>query len=250
MLGRQFRGMAKVCAYRRPATLRAAFALLDRPGAVAIGGGTKVNAEPAAGPIEVIDLQALGLNGIDPVEGGLLRIGATVTLQQLADTPAVPFVVREAARREQPSTLRAQATIGGAIVTADPESELLATLLVHDAVVGVAADTGSKEIALEVLLGRLPLAAGVLVTAVTIHTDGVGSVARAGRTRADRAIVAAAARVATDGTERLALSGVAATPVLVADVDELDPPGDFRGSGEYRRALAEILVARVLEDVS
>jgi carbon-monoxide dehydrogenase medium subunit/putative selenate reductase FAD-binding subunit len=53
-----------------------------------------------------------------------------------------------------------------------------------------------------------------------------------------------------DGTRRLALAGVAATPVLVDGADRLDPPADFRGSSEYRRALAAILMARALEAIS
>ena len=223
--------------------------LLECPGSVLIGGGTKVNARPTGEPVAVVDLQALGLDTVDRIDGGGLRIGATVTLQQLVDSGEVPAVVREAARREQPSTLRAQATVGGTIVTADPESELLATLLVHDAVVIVAGEAGPEELTLEALLG-LPLPAGRILSAVTIDPTGSSVVARAGRTRADRAIVAAAARIGGDGEQRVALSGVAPTPILVEGTDELDPPGDFRGSGEFRRALAEVLVARALEALS
>jgi CO/xanthine dehydrogenase FAD-binding subunit len=43
---------------------------------------------------------------------------------------------------------------------------------------------------------------------------------------------------------------VAERPVLVTSVEELDPRGDFRGSGEYRRALAAVLASRALEAVS
>jgi hypothetical protein len=50
--------------------------------------------------------------------------------------------------------------------------------------------------------------------------------------------------------QRVALSGVAKTPILVDAADVVEPPGDFRGSSEYRRALAEILVARALEALS
>ena len=75
--------------------------------------------------------------GIEPGAGDTLRIGAMATLQELADSGDAPDVVREAARREQPSTLRAQATVGGCVATGHAESELLAALLVHEAVVQV-----------------------------------------------------------------------------------------------------------------
>ena len=236
--------------YRRPASLEEALGLLDRPGAVVIGGGTKLQARPAAEPVEVVDLQAAGLDGFERRDDGMLRIGATATLQELVENEDAPSPVREAARREAPPTLRAQATLGGAIVTADGESELLATLLVHDAVVSVAGARGTEELPLEALLAAMPFPRGGIVTAVVIDTTGTSVVARTGRTRADRAIVAAAARVGADGRQRLALSGVAATPILVEETDGLDPPGDFRGSSEYRRALAEVLAARALEGSS
>ena len=64
----------------------------------------------------------------------------------------------------------------------------------------------------------------------------------------DTAIVAAHARRDDDGTLRLALTGVGTTPSLVApdDLDALDPPGDFRGSSEYRKEMAGILARRAL----
>ena len=65
----------------------------------------------------------------------------------------------------------------------------------------------------------------------------------------DRAIVAAFARTTPDG-RRVALTGVAATPVLVQPDDELHPAGDFRGSSEYRRVLADVLMTRVVEAIS
>ncbi len=87
---------------------------------------------------------------------------------------------------------------------------------------------------------------GRLISSVTVDPRGVTATARTGRTRADRAIVSAAARRTPAGRVRLALSGVAATPVLVDDLEDLDPPGDFRGSAEYRRALARVLAARAV----
>lgn len=243
--------MTAICGYRRPGSLDEALLLLSWPGTVVLGGGTRLAADPAPGPVQVVDLQALGLGRIQALGGARLRIGATATLQQIADSAVVPAVVREAARRERPSTLRAQATLGGCVAAREPDSELLAALLVHDAVLSIAG--GPASIGLARFLAGHALSGACIVTGLTVETSGTASAARAGRTLADRPIVTALARAGGDGQRRLALAGVAAAPVLVpgpAAVAGLDPPGDFRGSGEYRRAVAAVLAARALEAIS
>jgi CO/xanthine dehydrogenase FAD-binding subunit len=250
--------MARISLYRRPETMDEAFTCLDRPGAVVIGGGLRVNPGPSAEPIEVVDLQALGLNGIEPQDGGRLRIGSMTNLQQLAGSGLVPAGLRDAAGRERPSTLRSQATLGGCLVSADPESELLAVLLVHGTMVHTTRRARDSIPPLEEFLSSLPLPAGTIVTAVTIETGGDVVALRTGRTRADGAIVSAVGRRTRGGGLQLALSGVGATPLLLnlADGDvgralaDLSPPDDFRGSSEYRRVLATVLATRVLEGIA
>lgn len=235
-------GVAKVKRYWRPSSLDEALTLLRRPRAIVVGGGTRLNTIPPTEPVEVVDLQALQLGGVEPLDHGAARIGATATLQQLVEAD-LPPAVREAARRELPSTLRAQATIGGTIATGDAESELLAVLLVHEASVTLR----ERRVPLGELLGELPLPRDAVITSVTIETSGRSAVARAARTSADRPIVAAAVRITADGRRRVAVAGAAERPVLVEDADELESRSDFRGSREYRRALAEVLVSRASE---
>lgn len=241
--------MVTATAYRRPSTIAEAFELLARPGAVVLAGGTRLNGDTSADPVEVVDLQSLGLDGIREEGEHLLSIGAMTRLQQVVDDDRVPDVVREAARRERPSTLRVQGTVGGCVAAGDAESELLAALLVHEAVVHVDTAAGAEAVPLTALLAGLPLASGRLVTSVTVRTSGVAAAARTARTPADRAIVAAVGRATPEG-RWIALTGVAATPVLVQPGAELHPPGDFRGSSEYRRALAGVLTHRVVEAIS
>lgn len=241
----------KVTGYHRPTTLAEALELLARPGARVIGGGITVAATPGAEPVEVIDLQAVGLDRIE-WHHDRLAVGATVTLQQVADDPAVPPVVREAARREAPSTLRTLATVGGCVAGGSWDSELLAALLAHDATVELTGTGGTGHLPLSGLLADPARRAGAVITTVTVDPTGRAAAARTGRTPADRPIVVAVARRTPDGTRRLALAGVAATPVLVdgpGALDRLDPPGDERGSGPYRRALAAVLAARAEEAI-
>jgi probable selenate reductase FAD-binding subunit len=242
--------MATVASYHRPAAIDDALALLARPDAVALAGGTKINAAPTPTPVALVDLQALGLGRVEASGGGTVRIGAMATLQEVADARNLPASVREAARREQPSTLRTSATAGGCAATRDPASEFLAALLVHEAVVHLAGLDGDSAVPLADVLSTGGPPPGHLVTGITLAITGVSAAARVGRTPADRPIVAAVARRTDDGRHRLALTGVAATPVLVTDLDALDPPSDFRGSSAYRRRLAAVLSARVLEAVS
>ena len=238
--------------YTRPTTLREAFRLLVEPGSTVLAGGTWLNGGlggPAQDAVVVVDLQALGLSGIESVADGRLRIEAMATFQQVVDDERVPTAVREAARRGEPSTFRAVATLGGCVATAEPSSELLATLLVHDAIVELAAGDRTLTLPLAELLSDLSQLKGRIVTAVTIETTGITAAARVGRTRADRPIVAAVARRTPGGERLLALTGVAATPLLVTAVGELSPPGDFLGSSDYRKSVAATLAARALKAV-
>ena len=225
-----------------------ALALLESPGArkVLLAGGTVVNTDRSHDPIEVVDLQALGLGGIT-ADGERVRIGATTTLAVVSTDERTTGLIADLARREVPSTLRTLATMGGLVACGDAESELLAGLLVHDARVTIVDTAGATETDLADVLQSGP--GGGIISEVSIETGGVTAAARTGRTPGDTPIVAAVARRGRDGFVRLAASGVAATPVLVQDHEALDPAGDFRGSSGYRRHLASVLAGRVLTEV-
>ncbi len=231
----------KATAYHRPGTLDEALALLSEPGSVVLAGGTAVNdrtvgvpgLDPGETTVAVVDIQSLGLDGIEQ-DGSAMQIGAAATLQAVADSEAVPDLLRELARAELPSTLRNTATVGGLWASGSGESPLLAGLLAY----GAAATTIGPG--------------GELITVISIAADGVGAWSRTGRTPADVPIVAAVGRRDGTGAVHLALTGVASEPVLVDPSDPiagLDPPGDFRGSPEYRLELARIHSRRVLAEL-
>jgi CO/xanthine dehydrogenase FAD-binding subunit len=222
--------MPQLKAYHRPANIAEALRLLAQPGVrtAVLGGGTYVVPHLGDGVDEVVDLQAVGLTGVS-YSGDQLTLGAMVRLQTHA------------------------ATLGGVVVGADRESELLAALLVFAAEVHLQSLRGSKHLALADFLLDVPAALdGGIVTAISLLTSGTTASDRVARTPEDRPIVAAVARRDPAGQLRLALCGVAQTPVLV-DPDNvkasINPPGDFRGSSAYRRQMAATLAQRVIHEV-
>ena len=243
--------MLKVRAYHRPQSVDEALQLLARTdgNSAILGGGTQLLPTLDDGAVEVVDLQAVGLDTIEH-DGGRLSLGATVRLQAMVEAERLPEVLRVLARREGPNTFRHQGTVGGAVVAAGWESEFVAGLLAYEAEVTVQTTAGAATAALDDFLADPPAARddqGILVS-ISLARGGQAAHACVARTPADRPIVAAIARRDGAGTIRLALSGVAATPVLVEpeNVDNLVPPADFRGSSEYRKEMAAVLSARVL----
>lgn len=239
--------MARISAYHRPSSLTEALDLLHRPAlrTVVLAGGTSVVPAKVDQPTEVVDLQALGLAGICVADDGRVVVGATTSLQDVADAPALPMVLREAAQREEPSTLRTLATVGGVVVESGAESEFLAALLAFDASVAFTNMSGTQTRSLDDTLADPSVLHGAIVTSIVVSVDGAAVASRTGRTPQDSPIVSVVARRRPDGSMVTAASGVAAVPMLVTDASALEPPSDFRGSSEYRRHLAVELVGRV-----
>jgi aerobic carbon-monoxide dehydrogenase medium subunit len=238
--------MARVIAYYRPAEMEEALALLARPEPLTalLAGGTVLNAG-GSDPVEVVDLQSLGLAGLT-VDDERIRLGSMTRLHDVADDPLVPSEIRNLARRELPSTLRTLATVGGTIAAGGWESELLAGFLAFDGLVSLRSASGQFDVPLPQLLAdRSTLLTGRMITELSLAIDGSSTTQRTGRTPGDVPIVAVVGRRAASGRLRLAVTGVAATPVLVDDSAVLQPPSDFRGSSEYRSSLASSLIARV-----
>ncbi len=237
--------MKTISAYHRPASLDEVVSLLGRTDVTTtvIAGGTALNTVDMPENTEIVDIQ-------DAVTGGTERIGdrvvygAMTRLVDLISAPETPPLLAELAGREGPNTLRNASTIGGTVAEGDAESELLAGLLVHDAKLTLSGR--QEQIPLPTLFTNWSLLDRTVITSVSVSIGGETASARTGRTPADISIVAAAGRIVPDGL-RLALTGVAATPILVDphDLSTLQPPSDFRGSSEYRLKLAEVLAMRV-----
>ena len=278
--------------YHRPKDLTEAVALLQRkqPRTVVLSGGTWLVGEAPRDVEAVVDIADLGLNRI-LVEGNLVRIGAAVTHQQLVESEQLRTsalrVISETAQAMSGLNIRNRATIGGAIVTADAASPLVTALLACDAEVVIAgakdktkqADDPSDFWKVLPLAGFLAyrrqiLDEGTLITEVRMplpSPDTRSHYVRVARTPRDYPIVCAVAAFAMKdgiaGHVRIAIGGVAATPIrlsrlefglekkrladwldgeMEAQMALLDPPGDWLGSAEYRKEMARVLVRRAI----
>lgn len=239
----------RIVGYHRPTTIKEALGLLSRSGvrSVVLGGGTLVNRH-GGDDAEAVDLQALELDQIT-VSDDRVAIGAMVRLSHLADAESVPAWLRDLARRELPSTLRSIATVGGTVASASADSQLIAGLLVCDALVSLATATARFDLPLPQYLHDREVVGAHVITSVSVAVGGRAAVSRTSRTPADVPIVAVVGRIGTDGRLRIAATGVSMLPRLVGDDTPLDPPGDFRGSADYRRGLAQTLTARVRREL-
>lgn len=231
--------MPLVAAYHRPTDITEALDLLAAPGRIPLAGGTVINADRQPSSLEAVDLQALALDSVS-IDGDLITLGSMVRLDQVMQLSDA--LLAEAARRELPSTLRTVATIGGTIGAADPDSIMLAALLVSGTIVHYAQGEDRS------LAEHLVSPSGLIIS-VSLTLGGASALETTGRTPMDTPIVAAIGR-RLGSQVRVALTGVGPHPVLVDTANptrDLAPPGDFRGSAVYRLHLAATLSSRVME---
>ncbi len=266
--------------YRRPAEIGDAVALVQsNPNAVYLGGGTWTVAQGDPTLEMVVDLQDLGIGAIEATLEEV-RIGAMTTLQTLIDDPdtgqMADGLLARAAGYVQSRGLREQGTIGGTLITAGPADPLTTALLVLDAEILYADPIVHKAPFMSFVAYRDRLInTRVLLTELHIRRP-VGRSAAAfevvGRSPKDKPIVCAAAylemseglpsmvRVAVGGahsqparlhkTEHLLrgqlLSRERLEQALQPSLAELVPVADFRGSAEYRLAMAAVLARRAV----
>ena len=164
------------------------------------------------------------------------------------------------------SQVRNRGTIGGSLANADPHGDLPAVFLALDGEVTAEGPGGPRTIsAADLFVGYLQtsLSTDEILTAVRVPKAARSAYVKFNRRAQDWAVVGAAA-VVEGSSARIALTGVAATPVRAkaaetafsggnaAEAAEhaaegLDPPSDTAASGEYRAHLAKVLVRRALE---
>ena len=282
--------------YLAPRTLDEAVGLLKQHGVKArpLAGGTdivvqmKENATRFPYPEVVVGLARIPeLRGIEFSERDGLRLGAAVTMAEIAESAII---------RERYAAIAAgagvvgswqtmnMATVGGNLCNAAPSADTAPPLLAYDAQAVIVGPSGRRTLALNEFFagpGRTALAADELLAEVRVPTPAprTGSAYRrhTPRKQMDIAVVGVAAVLTLgDGGRieraRIALGAVAPTPMRALKAEaalegqpasdeafaraaeaaaaECTPISDQRGSAEFRRHLVRVMTERMLQDAA
>jgi putative selenate reductase FAD-binding subunit len=211
----------------------------------------------------VVDLQSLNLNTIEK-QGNSLKVGATVTLQELLVSELCPDALKPAIKLEAPLNLRNAATVAGTLVSCDGRSTFVSIVLALDAKLEQTKLVDSKiESQVSNIGDFLPLRdlQGSLITAITIPLNAKLAFEYVSRTPADKPIACAALAQWQSGRTRLALGGYGQSPLLAMDGTEAEgvetaamnafhEATDEWASAEYRMDVAATLAKRGLNNVA
>lgn len=273
--------MRRPTGYYRPATAEEAVRLLCQPHlkTVLLSGGA-LRLAAAADYEAVIDVQAIpGLSRVEAdAQAGRISIGAAITLQALVEATGVPTVLKQVITRATSLNRRNAISLAEALEFPAEMPELIAALVALDATLLIASPQAETVQLAELLAhpqGGLPETGLILRVSVTRggpwHTWGAAQVSL---TPAGKAIVSAVVSLETNEAgvvqaARVGLSGVwqrpaglaaAASQALVGQAltdeaiaqalgaleGEIAPVEDYRGSADYRRAMAAVVTRRAL----
>jgi len=268
--------------YYQPDTVEEAVSLLARCGkdAMLLAGGTVLINQMrsrAVAPRHVINISRVaGLDQIRVTEDGALSIGALATLAAVAKAdpvrqgwPLLPETILQIGLVQ----LRNMGTVAGNICRAAPSADSAVALLVLGASVVMSGTKGSRGIPMgEFLAGprRTMIADSEMVTEIRVPPLPAGA-GTAFLKLAMPKVNAAVLMVSNKGTcsdARIALGGVAPTPIMVPKAEamlrgkspddklideagataaaETSPGTDVRSSADYRRQMSRVLVGRAV----
>jgi CO/xanthine dehydrogenase FAD-binding subunit len=269
-------------AYLRPRDLDEAVAAhAAHPGWMVLAGGTDlmVNANHREAPAGLLDLWRLSAICFVRVADDAIAIGAGTTWHEVERHPAIRERMRPlaaAAREIGALQIQARATLGGNVGTSSPVGDSLPVLLALDAELEVASVRGRRRVPYrEWCTGyrTTQLAPDELIVAAHVPVPGPATRTtwRKVGTRRAQSIskVMGAAAITLDGDvvtgARVALGAVAERPIRIAAVEAavyglrlgaaaeaaraavratIRPIDDVRSTADYRREVAENLVAR------
>ncbi|HEX7525896.1 MAG TPA: xanthine dehydrogenase family protein subunit M [Gaiellaceae bacterium] len=251
--------------YAKPSSVAEALQILaSNDGARALAGGqTLINVMKAraASPDALVDLAALDeLRGIELAADGTLSIGPMTTYTELVDSAEAKArpILAEVCAQIADVQVRNRGTIGGNLCSNDPTNHLPPLMVSIGATMTIAGQGGERVVSADEFFLGVYLTAvgpGELLTKITLPA-GKRDAFAAVTLGVDGTCIASAA-ASFNGSLRIALGCVDATPVLVepASADEgavreavrgagLDPPADVHASAEYRLHLSEVLAVR------
>ena len=285
----------KTFEYFAPESLPEALSLLQERGEEgrALAGGTDLVVQVKEGgkiptPSYLVSLRRLPeLRGIDFSERDGLRIGATVTMTEAAESAPVRERYRALADgAEIVGSIQTMnmATIGGNVCNAAPSADTAPPLLTYEAVAVIAGPNGERDVPIEEFwLGpnQTALQQGELLRELRLPTPPANTggvyVRQTPRKQMDIAVVGVAVLLTLGQGDRIerarialgavaptpirarkaeaALEGKAASEALFAEAaetatSEASPIGDVRGSAEFRRHLVQVTTERCLQEAA
>lgn len=267
--------------YSAPATLQEALQLIaDGDRKVLAGGMSLVPLMKLrlAAPEHVVDIgRVAGLNHITE-EGGVVRIGATVTHHELETVPLIRGrcpLLAEAASHIGDTQVRNMGTIGGSIAHADPAADYPASLLALEAKIRLVSAKSDRtvnaadffldpfttaiepgEIVLEILVNSEKPSEGYRYEKLPHPASGFAIVGIATRIQKSGGKISLA-RIGVTGmashafraleAERLLESGADIQTAAAAVGQGQEASSDLYASADYRRHLASVWTARALQ---
>ncbi len=277
----------QVSRYERPASIDGALALLDhhQGSARIIAGGSDLLLEMQRKVRDVSVLIDLGsIQGLDAIshEDGHITMGPMTTHKAVIDSDVVQnhgLPLAQASLEVGSAQLRNRATVAGNLITASPANDTISALLALDATVTLASVDGERTVSLtDFYLGvrRTVMQPNELLTQISFRAldrADKGMFVKLGLRSAQAISVVHAAAVLTQTrskiqTARIALGSVAPVVVVVdagdllvgekltddiiascaaAAASQVQPISDVRATAEYRSAMVEVAVSRMLK---
>jgi len=275
-------GLGHIKEVLKPASLDEAISLLHErgPSAGLLGGGVSLVRYAPSHITSLIDLSTLPLSYVRE-EVGCVKIGAATTLREMLDHPLIAGylsgIVAEMLRQVASPLLRNLATIGGALVSADPWSDVITLFLALGTHVAIYDGTTDALPLAKLYPIRSRLGSAILTELVLPAPlqNAAAAFCKFNRTGFDIAVLNSAcqvqlhddrcvgASVVVGGTPRLAASLSGAEEVLtgqpltretieqatVAARDAAQVREDRRASAGYRKQLVYVGVRRCLQEI-
>jgi carbon-monoxide dehydrogenase medium subunit len=284
--------MYRFC-YYEPKTIEEACSLLSQFGedAKVLVGGTDLLPRMRRGlmaPSYIVNIKKIpGLDSITEEPESGLRIGALVTLAELAGNPVIRDkfpMIRTAANSIGSLQVRNLATLGGNLCNAAPSADMAPPLLAMESTVKIAGLKGQREISVEDFFvgpGEVKLEQGELLIEIHIPFPPLHAkqiyVKHSVRRSMDIALVGVAVCLCLDEKSgvcreaRIALGAVAPTPIRAKVAEkmilgkalkeiplssigemvssEASPISDVRGSAHYRSEMVSSITIRALKSL-